>query len=247
MTDNQRRDDFVLSDEQKAAVSELSETNVYAKQSKLKTFRELPASEKWPYFKDNFLTYAIVAVLAVGIAASFGISYAIKAPDPVLSFEGVNMSRCSDQLNSLGAGFAQSEGITDGRLVSMDASISLGDAAGGNAQDDSTKLLAMVSAGQVNMIASDAKTFAEVNRRGEITKPSEVMDAAELERIKDSLVNAKGEPVSDIDKAVGFDLSRSATWTSTKGLPDKGVILGFGNVTKNKDVPASFIAYLRFE
>ena len=129
----------------------------------------------------------------------------------------------------------------------MDASISLGDAAGGNAQDDSTKLLAMVSAGQVNMIASDAKTFAEVNRRGEITKPSEVMDAAELERIKDSLVNAKGEPVSDIDKAVGFDLSRSATWTSTKGLPDKGVILGFGNVTKNKDVPASFIAYLRFE
>ena len=98
MTDNQRRDDFVLSDEQKAAVSELSETNVYAKQSKLKTFRELPASEKWPYFKDNFLTYAIVAVLAVGIAASFGISYAIKAPDPVLSFEGVNMSRCSDQL-----------------------------------------------------------------------------------------------------------------------------------------------------
>ena len=247
MTDKHRSDDFALSDDQKAAVAGLAETNVYARQSKFKTFRELPMNEKWSYFKENFLTYTIVVVLVVGVAAVFGVSYLTKAPDPVLAFEGINMSEYSDQLDSLGADFAKSEGIKDGRLVSMDTSVSLAGTAGGSGQDGSTKLLAMVSAGQVNVIAADAKTFAAVNHREEITKPSEVMDAASLERIKDSLVDAKGKPVSDIDKAVGFDLSKSATWTSTKGLPDKGIILGFSDITKDKDVPIKFIDYLRFE
>ena len=246
MTDKRRIDDVVLSDEQKAAVAGLAETNVYTKQSKLKTFRELPMGKKWAYFKENFLTYTIAVVLVVGIAIAFCVSYVTKAPDPELAFEGINMSRYSDQLDSLGADFAKSEGITDDRLVSMDSSIFLSDTASGSGQDGSARLLAMVSSGQINMIAADAKTFATVNRRGDITKPAEVMDAAELERIKGSLVDAKGKPVSDIDKAVGFDLSKSATWTSTKGLPDKGVILGFSNITKNKDVPVKFIAYLRF-
>ncbi|WP_432623979.1 hypothetical protein [Bifidobacterium sp.] len=248
MTDNkQRSEDFALSDEQKAAVAELAETNVYTKQSKFKTFRELPMGKKWSYFKENFLTYTIVVVLVVGIATVFGVSYLTKAPDPVLAFEGINMSDYSDQLDSLGADFAKSEGIKDSRLVSMDTSVSLTGTASGSGQDGSTKLLAMVSAGQVNVIAADAKTFAAVNRRDEITKPSEVMDAAALERIKDSLVDAKGKPVSDVNKAVGFDLSKSATWTSMKGLPDKDVILGFSNITKDKDVPIKFINYLRFE
>ena len=97
------------------------------------------------------------------------------------------------------------------------------------------------------MIAADTKAFTAVNRRGEITKPSEVMNAAALERVKDSLVDAKGKPVSDVSKAVGFDLSKSATWISTKGLPDKDVILGFSNITKGKDVPVKFVEYLRFE
>ena len=148
MTDKRRIDDVVLSDEQKAAVAGLAETNVY-------------------------LT---------------------KAPDPVLAFEGINMSRYSDQLDSLGADFAKSEGITDDRLVSMDSSIFLSDTASGSGQDGSARLLAMVSSGQINMIAADAKSFAAVNRRGDITKPAEVMDAAELERIKGSLVDAKGKP-----------------------------------------------------
>ncbi|EDN82306.1 hypothetical protein BIFADO_02438 [Bifidobacterium adolescentis L2-32] len=33
----------------------------------------------------------------------------------------------------------------------------------------------------------------------------------------------------------------------TKGLPDKGAVLGFGNIAKTKDAPVKFIAYLRFE
>jgi hypothetical protein len=33
----------------------------------------------------------------------------------------------------------------------------------------------------------------------------------------------------------------------TKGLTDKGAVLGFGNITKTKDAPVKFIAYFRFE
>ena len=60
MADGRHDDDYALSDEQKAAVAELSRSNVYAKQSKWKTLHELPIAEKWPYFKENFLSYAVI-------------------------------------------------------------------------------------------------------------------------------------------------------------------------------------------
>ena len=37
----------VLTQEQQDAVAALASTNVYAKQSKFKTFRELPPKDKW--------------------------------------------------------------------------------------------------------------------------------------------------------------------------------------------------------
>ena len=59
--------------------------------------------------------------------------------------------------------------------------------------------------------------------------------------------DAKGNPVSDVNDAVGFDLSHSKTWTSMKGLPKEGVILGFSNITESKDMPIQFVEYLQFE
>ena len=50
----------VLTQEQQDAVAALASTNVYAKQSKFKTFRELPPKDKWPYFKQNFLTDVLI-------------------------------------------------------------------------------------------------------------------------------------------------------------------------------------------
>lgn len=51
------------------------------------------------------------------------------------------------------------------------------------------------------------------------------MSAADLEQVKDALVDAKGNPVSDVNDAVGFDLSHSKTWISTHGLPKRGLFL----------------------
>ncbi|WP_171002177.1 hypothetical protein [Bifidobacterium moukalabense] len=246
MADERHDDDeYALSDEQKAAVAELSRSNVYVKQSKWKTLHELPTAEKWPYFKENFLSYTVIIAIVVVIIAAFGISYLTKGPNPELSVEGINMGGYADQLDRLGSDFVKTEKISDSRLVQMDTSISIGDSE--NAQDGSARLLTMVSSGQINMIVTDADTFAEVNGRGDITKPAEVMDEAQLERVKDSLVDAKGDPVTDVKKAVGFDLSKSKVWKSVKGLPQKQMIIGFSNVTKSKDMPIRFIEYLRFE
>jgi hypothetical protein len=246
MADERHDDDeYALSDEQKAAVAELSRSNVYVKQSKWKTLHELPTAEKWPYFKENFLSYTVIIAIVVVIIAAFGISYLTKGPSPELSVEGINMGGYADQLDRLGSDFVKTEKISDSRLVQMDTSISIGDSE--NAQDGSARLLTMVSSGQINMIVTDADTFAEVNDRGDITKPAKVMDEAQLERVKDSLVDAKGNPVTDVKKAVGFDLSKSKVWKSVKGLPQKQMIIGFSNVTKSKDMPIRFIEYLRFE
>ena len=205
----------VLTQEQQDAVAALASTNVYAKQSKFKTFRELPPKDKWPYFKQNFLTDVLIIIAVVGLVLAFVISYVTKGPEAELSLEGVDMAEYSEQIDALGADFV--------------------------------KTLAMVSAGQINMIVAETDIFAEVNDRGDITKPEEVMSAADLEQVKDALVDAKGNPVSDVNDAVGFDLSHSKTWTSMKGLPKEGVVLGFSNITESKDMPIQFVEYLQFE
>ena len=222
----------VLTQEQQDAVAALASTNVYAKQSKFKTFRELPPKDKWPYFKQNFLTDVLIIIAVVGLVLAFVISYVTKGPEAELSLEGVDMAEYSEQIDALGADFVKTQGIEDERLVRTDASASL---------------TARVSAGQINMIVAETDIFAEVNDRGDITKPAEVMSAADLEQVKDALVDAKGNPVSDVNDAVGFDLSHSKTWTSMKGLPKEGVILGFSNITESKDMPIQFVEYLQFE
>ena len=101
MADGRHDDDYALSDEQKAAVAELSRSNVYAKQSKWKTLHELPMAEKWPYFKENFLSYAVIIAVVVVIVAAFGVSYLTKGPRAELSVEGINMGGYADQLDRL--------------------------------------------------------------------------------------------------------------------------------------------------
>ena len=101
MADGRHDDDYALSDEQKEAVAELSRSNVYAKQSKWKTLHELPMAEKWPYFKENFLSYAVIIAVVVVIVAAFGVSYLTKGPRAELSVEGINMDGYADQLDRL--------------------------------------------------------------------------------------------------------------------------------------------------
>lgn len=178
------------------------------------------------------------------LGTCFVISYVTKGPEAELSLEGVDMAEYSEQIDALGADFVKTQGIEDERLVRTDASIAISENA---AQDGSASLTARVSAGQINMIVAETDIFAEVNDRGDITKPAEVMSAADLEQVKDALVDAKGNPVSDVNDAVGFDLSHSKTWTSMKGLLKEGVILGFSNITESKDMPIQFVEYLQFE
>ena len=162
----------------------------------------------------------LIIIAVVGLVLAFVISYVTKGPEAELSLEGVDMAEYSEQIDALGADFVKTQGIEDERLVRTDASIAISENA---AQDGSASLTARVSAGQINMIVAETDIFAEVNDRGDITKPAEVMSAADLEQVKDALVDAKGNPVSDVNDAVGFDLSHSKTWTSMKGLPKEGL------------------------
>lgn len=131
--------------------------------------------------------------------------------------------------------------------------------------DDSAKLMAMVSGGDINMIIADKATFAELVQRRLIGKVADVEKSAALDELAKSgaLVDAKGEPVSGgggsadaaalAGKAYGLALSRSVTWSgagaaSVKGLPDDAVI-GFANVTDATHASRArdFVTYLRFE
>ena len=54
----------------------------------IQTFRELPPKDKWPYFKQNFLTDVLIIIAVVGLVLAFVISYVTKGPEAELSLEG---------------------------------------------------------------------------------------------------------------------------------------------------------------
>lgn len=236
-----RDDDDRLSEEQKNAISVLASHNVYAKQSKWKTFRELPAHDRWPFFVQHFLLGTLAVATALAVVISLLVTFLTKAPDPVLSVQAIDMGNDSVAFNKLRDGFLKQEKIKDNRLVHVDGSLSLGD---GQSIDDSTKIMTMVTAGQINMMVADKADFATLHQRGYISKPSEVLTSAQLRQVADALVDAHGKAVKDPSVAVGLDLSKSGAWTAL-GLP-RDAVIGFSNVQSGKTYPQRFVRYLRF-
>ncbi|MCH4209887.1 hypothetical protein [Bifidobacterium sp.] len=242
--DDKRSEDaqgYRFTDEQREAIATLAATNVYARQSKWKTFRELPKRDKWPFFVQHFLLGTVAVAVALAIVIAMAVTFFTKPPDPLVSVQGVNMPGYSAQLAELNAGFRRQLDISDKRLVQIDDSLSVGE--NGDA-DDSAKIMTMVSAGQITMLFAAPKDFATLAERGYISKPVDALTARQMRRFSGALVDAHGQHVADPAEAVGLDLSQSRTWAAC-GLPN-GTILGFSNMTSGKDYPRRFVEYLRF-
>ncbi|KFI50315.1 hypothetical protein [Bifidobacterium biavatii] len=238
--------EYAFTDEQKDAIATLASSNVYAKQSKWKTFRELPADQKWPFFVQNFLLNTAIAVGAAALVIAIVCTVAFKGPDPDISIAGFNMADSADQCDQLKTKFVKNQNIDDERLVSINCSYLLTD--GNGYTDDSAKIMAMVTAGQINMVVADKDTFAMLVERGYVTPLNKVERSAELtQQAADGvLVDKKGEATDDASKAQGLDLAKSATWSGTDGLPDD-MLIGVSNVTAGTDHVRAFIKFLKFE
>lgn len=233
-----------LSADQRAAISGLAKDNVYVKQSKWITFRQLPASQKGAYFVQHFLLGTVVVVVALVVVISLVVTYLTKPSTPVFTLEAVNMRENSQQISALKDGFVKYDNVKDARLVSFDSSLTVGR---NSYTDDSPKIMTQISAGQINAVISDKKTMATLNKRGLVNKPADVLTASELKRYLDMgvLVNAKGDPATGAKDALCFDLSRSQTWKA-KSLPGDA-LFGFANVKNGKDHPRAFVRYLDFK
>lgn len=272
MTDDQQSQTNgggALSDEQQSSIAALAAENTYVKQSKWTTFRELPAADKWPFFVQHFLVGTIAVVVAIAFVVSLAVTWLTRPPQTELSVAGIGMGEYSAQLDELKSGFVKAEKIDDDRLIDIDGSFTIamqGGESNGSTNsytDDSSKLMTMVSSGDVNMIIADKATFAELVHRGLIGKVSDIEKGdATLGKLAaaGALVDKKGEPIAGASfsddvaaagKAYGLALSKSATWSGAagvKGLPDDAVI-GFSNVVDATHASRArdFVTYLRFE
>ncbi|WEV46941.1 hypothetical protein OZX62_01180 [Bifidobacterium sp. ESL0690] len=233
-----------LNADQRAAISGLAKDNVYVKQSKWTTFRELPAGQKGTYFVQNFLLGTVVVVVALVIAISLVVTYLTKPPTPVFTLEAVNMHQDSEQISALKDEFVKYDNVKDARRVSFGSSLNIGK---NSYADDSPKIMTQVAAGQINAMVSDKKTITTLYKRGLVNKPSEVLTASELKRYLNMgvLVDAKDKPATSAEDAIAFDLSRSQTWKA-KSLPSDA-LFGFSNIKNGKDHPRAFVRYLDFK
>lgn len=240
--DNHAQDSLsTLSQKQLSAVSALAANNKYEHQSSWKTLKELPARERIAFFTEHFLgvTAAVVVVLALIIA--FVVSYVMKAPDPKLSVQGFGMANYDSQLTQLRDEFAQSQGVKDTRLIQINGDLNI---VSNTTADDSVKTLAMVSAGQINIVVGDTTSFKALNKRGLIAKVHSVLGSKTMMKYKRSWVDAQGRQTQDASKVAGLDLSQAARWKSA-GLP-ADTYIGFSNVQTTQSYAQDFITFLNF-
>lgn len=244
------REGIVFTAEQQEALAGLASSNTYAKQSKWKTFRELPMKDKWPFFAQHFLGVTVAIVAAVAAVIAFVVNYVNQPPDPLLYIAGVNMaSEYTEPMERLEQRFVSDQGL-DPELVTYDANFTIAETGvSGGMMDGSSRLLTMASVGQVNTIITDADTFQELSARGLVTPLDDVLPDARIDALEAAgiTVEAESSEAQGGDNTIkGLDLSRSAAWTSQDGLPDDAV-LGFSNVTETGvDYPRAFVEFLDF-
>lgn len=238
----------MLTAEQLDAVAVLATTNKYTKQSKWKTFRELPNDKKWPFFEQHFLLPTVAAIVTAIVVIALTVTYVTRPPDTELSVAGFDLQDYSSQLDKLKAEFVAEQKIDDDRLIGMTGEFSINSNDNGFT-DDSAKVMTMVTAGDINIMIAGKGTFAQLVDRGLIGSVSSAEGKRVLGELADSgaLVDKRGEPTDDATQAYGLALAQSRTWTSD-GLPDD-MVLGFANISEQTHLTRSkqFIEYLKFE
>lgn len=239
----QEDDQYGLSQGQEDALHSLAQTDLYARQSKWVTFRQLRGRRKWTYFAQHFLPGLAAGLVILAVVISLVVARMTKPPDPVLSVQGFNMSAYSNQFDQLKTGFLKERKIEDSRLVDMESTLTL--SAGG--YDDSPKALTRVAAGEINMVVGRSSIFPTMKKRGYVAKLDQGIPSDKVRQLADKgiLVNDRGQKVDQPSQAAGLDLSRSSVWRSIPGLPDDA-ILGLSNVADTKDYVMAFIDYLDF-
>lgn len=258
-----------LSDKQLSAVADLAKTNVYARQSKWKTFRELPNKDKLPFFVQHFLVGTVAVVAAVALVIGLIVFYVTRAPSTKLYVASFGLSDYSRQLQDLQNDFAAQYPQEDSRVFSIDSNFVISTSSsgaspsesasadassssqagtgqsallGGSYLDDSAKLAAMMASGEINVLVGTKPLMRELAQRNSINDPTAVLDSAKLAELGDAVVY-QDDLVEGADHApIGLSLSKSDVWKA-KGLPDNAV-LGFGNVTKGTEWPLNFVNYL---
>lgn len=244
------REGIVLTAEQQEALAGLTAENTYAKQSKWRTFVELPLKDKWPFFVQHFLVGTLIVILAVGMVGSLVYEYVTKDPDPLLYIAGVNMpSDIAEQMDELESDLAEDADL-DPELMSYDDNFVITESGTYDGQvDSSSRLMVMATAGTINTIITDADTFEDLSGRGLVSPLSDVLDDEtidELEQAGVTVTASSSEAQGGEEQIKGLDLSHSATWTAMDDMPD-GMILGFSNVTESGvEYPQALVEYLDF-
>lgn len=247
-TDNQHieKGGVVLTDEQQQALAELASSNMYAKQSKFKTFRELDKSQRWDFFVQHFLLATIAIIAAVGLVLTIAISALTRGPDPQLYIAGVNMSEVSEPMLDLEHVFAKEEGLdpelidyADGIFITEDGTLA-------GSVDGSAKLMTMVSSGTINAIITDSATFERLAGRGLVSPLEDVLEKktlTSLGSIDDAVLSAPTGQ-EQVTKPAGLKLNTSTRWKQSSKLP-QDAILAFANVQKTGvTYPRAFVSWL---
>ena len=242
--DERQDDQYGLSSDQEDALGVLASADPHAGQSKWTIFRQLPPGKRWPYFAQHFLPGILTAGLVLALLVSLVVTRLTRPPDPLISVQGFNMSAQEAGFDRLKQGFMRDRGIKDGRLVVMEATLTLND----QGYDDSAKALTQVTAGQINMVIAPADLFPTLCKRGLVAKPSQGLKGDDLRRLASQgvLVDYKGRQVSNPSHAMGLDLSRSSRWRQVPGLPDHA-ILGLSNVADTASYVRAFVDYMDFD
>lgn len=240
---------------QQEVIDGLTGAHDYGRQSKWETFKALPVNEKLPYFVQHFLLGVGIVVVIVAIVVSLAWQMLFGHVDIKLGVQAINMQSYSAGFERLKLDFDKAAKVDDERVVDVGATMTItkdGYSKGSGMMDDSAKLLAMASTGDINVLISSAKDVPVLTQRDAANKLKGVLPSDQLLAARQSgrLVDTEGNSTDDAGKAVGVlvDADGSAQWGAIQGLPEEAVLM-FCNISdqQHKDWALKFYDYLMQE
>ncbi len=239
MTANMR-----LTEEQQDAINTLASAPVYAGQSKLAVFRQLPWNRKFEYFREHFLVPLAATAIIISLVSFLAVRYFSPESRPALYAAVVDDALTTSDATDLQAALEEKlgESVIIDDYFDMD-------------KDGLTKLQTMLSSKQIDVIIAPEETFEQLAGYGYLTNLESTVSKLSNSKLSDAIVQLKGFSDADDDgidssgtgkgasKSYGLKLSDAAGWTSIADS-DHSALIGIATGTKNTGTAQQFINWL---
>ncbi|MBM6699535.1 hypothetical protein H7U32_04220 [Bifidobacterium pullorum subsp. saeculare] len=239
-----------ISERQAQVIDALSSSVAFKGKSSWTILRELPTGRRWGYFRDQLLARTLTAAAIAMVAVFLVVQFLTPKAPPKLYVAAVGEAIAVQDAATLQREVATALRLPEGRQggVRIDAYFDL-------KKDGLSKLQAMLSAQEIDVIIANPQDFRTLAGYGYMTDLTDTLTAEQVSDYRRNLVRCPGFDDADHEDPeyngagkgatapFGFQLATAGNWTK---LPNASgtAMLGLAQESRNLATARRFVTFL---